>query len=159
MPVAEALAAYLRTREPGEAVLNALNELLAGDAHLLEADANERSISHRFAMYLQGGLPGWHVDCEYNRDGEVPKRVRLLGPSPSAADTDATTVFPDVIAHRRNTKDNYLVVEIKKSTSSVSEELDYMKLRGYKEDLGYRFALFVRFSTGGQIGVASAEWI
>ena len=119
----------LCSREPGAAVLSALRQLLSEDAYLLENDANERSISHRFGIYLQLQLPQWHVDCEYNRDGVEPKRIRFLGLSPDDEDTEGRTVFPDIVAHIRDTRQNYLVIEIKKSTSTVDRSVDFDKLR------------------------------
>jgi len=41
--------------------------------HLLRHDLNERTISHKFAEALQGQFPGWHVDCEYNRNHNLAK--------------------------------------------------------------------------------------
>ena len=69
---------YLNQYAPGEAVSHALSELLFIDHDLLGIDANERSITFRFAMYLQQCFPGWTVDCEYNRDSIEPKRLRHL---------------------------------------------------------------------------------
>src|SRR6266849_4642234 len=108
----EDVVARLLAREPGEAVLKALDSLLKKDAYLLRVDANERSISHRLATYLQLELPKWHVDCEYNRDEIDPKRIEYLGLDPDDADTEAKTVYPDIIAHMRGKKNNYLVVEV-----------------------------------------------
>src|SRR4051794_34946638 len=99
--VPDDVAKALVAAEPGSAVLSALQMLLDRDADLLVFDANERSITHRFAMYLQELLPAWHVDCEYNRDGHDPKRVELPTLCPRDDDSDAKTVFPDVIAHQR----------------------------------------------------------
>jgi hypothetical protein len=113
--IEDGLAARLRETVPGTAVLSALQELLRRDAHLLKVDANERSITHRLAMYLQQELPDLHVDCEYNRDGADPKRLGYFHlERPDTADTDAHTVFPDIIAHIRDTDQNYLVIEAKK---------------------------------------------
>lgn len=87
---------YLNQYAPGEAVSHALSELLFIDHDLLGIDANERSITFRFAMYLQQCFPGWTVDCEYNRDGIEPKRLRHLELYPDSEDVEAKTVFPDV---------------------------------------------------------------
>ena len=70
--------AYLRLHPPGEAIIHALRVLLECDARLLDIDANERSITFRFAMYLQSQLTDWEVDCEFNRDGVEPKRLGHL---------------------------------------------------------------------------------
>lgn len=148
----------LRARAPGNAVLAALRELLEHDAYLLEWDVNERSIAHRFAMYLQAQFSNWDVDCEYNRDGVNPKRIGHLGLDPDAEDTEGKTVFPDIIVHRRGTGDNHLVIEIKKSTSAVDRNIDRQKLEGYMRDLNYTFALFVEFQVG-EADVAVVAWI
>ncbi len=150
---------YLRRHLPGEAVIFALRTLLERDGRLLEIDANERSITFRFAMHLQSQLQDWEIDCEFNRDGVEPKKLGHLELYPDSEDAEAKTVFPDVIAHRRGTKENFLVVEFKKSTSHVDRDIDRRKLFGYKRQLGYTHALFVVVGTGGQTNVASLEWI
>jgi hypothetical protein len=149
---------YLEQHPPGLAVARALNELLARDGDLLGINANERSITFRFAMYLQPAFPAWTVDCEYNRDGTDPKRIGNLELYPDSEDEDAKTVFPDVIVHRRRTRENHLVLEFKKSTSRIDREIDLRKLRGYKQQLGYEHALFVEVGTAGQCMVTSLEW-
>lgn len=63
-------------------------------------------------------FPDFDVDCEYNRDGVAPKKIGHLGLYPDDDDTEAETVFPDIIVHRRGTEQNYLVIEAKKSTRS-----------------------------------------
>ena len=149
---------YLSRYSPGDAVAWALSELLVNDADLLGIDANERSITFRFAMYLQSCFPDWAVDCEYNRDGTEPKKLGHLGLYPDSEDDDAKTVFPDVVVHRRGTQQNYVVLEFKKSTSHVDRQIDLRKLRGYKQQLGYEHALFVEVGTGGQAIVTALEW-
>lgn len=150
---------YLNQYAPGEAVSHALSELLFNDYDLLCIDANERSITFRFAMYLQLCFPGWTVDCEYNRDSIEPKRLRHLELYPDSEDVEAKTVFPDVIVHRRGTRQNHLVLDFKKSTSRVDREIDLLKLRGYKQQLGYEHALFVEVGTEGQSIISALEWV
>lgn len=151
--------AYLGLHLPGEAVFRALSYLLENDHDLLDIDANERSITFRFAMYLQPLFPDWTVDCEFNRDGVEPKRLGHLELYPDSEDEQARTVFPDVIVHRRGTEKNYLVIEFKKSTSNVDRQIDLRKLRGYKQQLGYTYALFVEVGTDGQACITALEWI
>src|SRR6266700_110417 len=132
----------------------AVEKLGLHDAYLLRIDGNERSITHRLAMYLQDEFEGWDVDCEYNRDHHSPDHVKRLQPytdSIRADDTDAKTVFPDIIIHHRGTTDNLLVIEVKKSTNQESDERDEQKLQAFKEQLTYRYALFLRFNTGRNI--------
>ena len=56
----------------------AVERLELHDAYLLRIDGNERSITHRLAMYLQDEFEGWDVDCEYNRDHHSPDHVKRL---------------------------------------------------------------------------------
>lgn len=149
----------LRQCSAGDALIVAFNELLERDHYLLIRDANERSITFRFAMYLQSQLPGWDIDCEFNRDGFIPKQLRYIPLKPESDDEEAKTVFPDVIAHKRGTPDNLLVIEFKKSTSQVDFAIDIAKLKGYKQQLGYRYALFVLVGTGGQARIVDIQWI
>lgn len=58
------------------------------------------------ADYLQELLPEWHVDPEYNRIRDLVKQLQING--------EWKVVVPDVIAHRRNSGDNLLVLEAKK---------------------------------------------
>ncbi|NIJ79283.1 hypothetical protein [Xanthomonas cannabis] len=158
MALSENQIQYLNRQPPGETVARALSELLVNDPDLLGIDANERSITFRFAMYLQQYFTGWTVDCEYNRDGVEPKRLGHLELYPDSEDDEAKTVFPDVIVHRRQTKENLLVLEFKKSTSRVDRQIDLRKLRGYKQQLGYEHALFVEVGTGGEAIITALEW-
>jgi len=157
--MADDYRAVLLKQAPGKVVQNALAKLLQVDAHLLEVDANERAISHRLAMYLQEQLPRLSVDCEYNRDGVDPKRLNYLDIHPDEEDTEAKTVFPDIIAHRRKTDENYLVIEMKKSTSTVDRKVDYAKLQGYKRQLRYRHALFIELGCLDRAGQIYVEWL
>ena len=112
-------------------------------------------------MYLQAVFPEFDVDCEYNRDGIEPKRLGHFGLGPNEEDSDAKTVFPDVVIHQRGRPENYLVIEFKKSSSMVDHEVDLRKLRGYKEDryLRYQYALFLLLNVGEEPGVGAARWL
>ena len=133
----------------------AIRTLLREDGWLLKYDANERSITHKLAEYLQKEFRGWHVDCEYNLDGHADSKKLDLPPKCdiSSADTEAHTVFPDIVVHRRGKhakRLNLLVLEAKKSTNRVGNRWDFRKLRAFKSkcQLGYKYAAFVRFDTG-----------
>lgn len=142
-------------------VVAAVRSLLASDKHLLQVDASERSISHRLALYLTSQFADLDVDCEYNRDHHKAKRLRRTGPcARSSEDTDGSPVYPDIIVHRRGTEENILVIEIKKSTSSVSDDCDLEKLSAFREELGYKTALFLRLECGGDNPTVSiSRWI
>jgi hypothetical protein len=148
-------------------VKTAIEILVRKDAHLLKIDVNERSITHRLALYLQDAFGGWDVDCEYNRNRYDTKKliigddVRIAVEPIQTDDEEGKTVYPDIILHHRGTDQNLLVVEVKKTTSHVPKDFDLSKLREYKRQLGYSHALFLNFITGsaGRIGVAEEMWI
>ena len=140
--------------------MHALEKFLEEDRYLLRVNANERSLTHRVAIYLQQEFPDWDVDCEYNRDEHEVKELYLPGGDPEVDDGDAQTVHPDVVVHKRGAKCNYLVIEFKKTSSGIGEEKDFLKLRAFREQLGYKYALFVEFEVdieGGEI--SRAEWV
>lgn len=127
------------------AVAAAITALFDRDAFLFQADVNERSITHCLALHLAPHLPAWHVDCEYNRDGFDPKILHWSGED-DASETNGSRVYPDIIVHHRGQPENLLVIEVKKSTSSRSDEFDLSKLKLLREQLRYRHALFLRFT-------------
>jgi hypothetical protein len=146
-----------------EKINTAVDLLFHLDTYLFETDVNERSISHKFASYLQEEFKGWDVDCEYNRDHDDPKLLKLLKVSildVKPDDVQARTVYPDIIVHLRGSEDNLLVIEIKKTSNRLSNDFDIQKLQEYKRQLGYLYALFLRFNTGRDgIGIKEQEWI
>jgi hypothetical protein len=127
--------------EISEKLKSSLAILYQQDLYLLKEDSAETSIAHRLALYLQQKFDAWHVDCEYNRDysGNI-KRI------------NGRIVRPDIIIHRRDTRsDNLVSILIKKMARNRSEkEKDLEKLRGYKEKLGYRYAIFLEIGTGSE---------
>lgn len=168
MPISHEIRTILAEREPGVAIARALDMLFERDGHLFAVDANERSLTHRFGIYLQAELQDWDIDCEYNRNGPDPKRylpllelMQRLAVQGDVTDTEGKTAFPDVIAHRRGRPDNYLVMEFKKTSSRVDDEVDFWKLEAYKHDprLRYRFALFIELQVGAEPGVSRAVWV
>jgi len=116
-----------------ESATTAINAFLKGEAELISLNANERSLTHKLAEYLQREFSELNVDCEYNRLGTLVKR--LPPPQPSQTDDESgRTIFPDIIVHKRNSKDNWLVVEVKKSTNKT--EGDDEKLRALTQGGG-----------------------
>jgi hypothetical protein len=116
------------------AVNAALTELFEVDYHLLSLNCSERSVTHQLAAHLARHFQGYHVDCEYNRDGHFVKKLLLLsGSSPVPPDAlDAVTVFPDVIVHvRGNNNSNLLVIEVKKASSTDDQSHDLAKLKAF----------------------------
>jgi arsenite methyltransferase len=157
--IAPEVVAILRKEEPGEKVLAVLEKLLAQDSHLLKVNANERAITHRLGAYLQDSFADWNVDCEYNRIGDLSKKLANLYPCTSSDDTEERTVFPDIAIHRRGKKENYLVIELKKNSSTVDREVDHQKLKGYREELGYKYALFIELGVGDHAPEVKCIWV
>jgi len=135
---------------------SAINMLIENDSHLLAIDINERSISHRLALYLQQQFIGWDVDCEYNRNGDDTKRlflsahIHMPDDKVQTNNTKGEIVIPDIIIHHRGTNDNLLVIEMKKTSSNVSNEFDLFKLKEYGNQLGYKYRIFLHFNTDGE---------
>ena len=131
----------------------AIQRLLKRDRELLTRDVNERSITHRLAVYLQDEFPDMDVDCEYNRRDFDVKRLDFYPRDTTTDDTDARTVFPDIIVHKRGPDGpNLLVIEAKKSGNQRrnNQNTDRQKLEAFKRDPGLRYehAVFLEFRTG-----------
>jgi hypothetical protein len=130
-------------------VVRAADSLLLHHGYLLEHDVNERSLTHHLANRLEGEFEGWGVDCEFNRNHDIVKRLNLPPrENIRADDLHATTVFPDIIVHRRSTDDNLVVIEVKKSTNPTPDTWDMRKLEAFQSQLRYMVAVFLRFRTG-----------
>lgn len=133
--------------EVKDKILRAYRMLFTRDSHLLVADANERSITHRLAIYIQNEFPEYDIDCEYNRNGLTPKRLDSFKKQIENNDSTGSSVFPDIIVHHRGTNDNFIVIEAKKSSTNLLHQdggnclCDNCKLRAYKIDLSYKYAL------------------
>lgn len=128
----------------------ALRKLRSNDSFLIQANTNERTISHKIAEYLQEEFPTRNVDCEYNRHGEEIKELEVPRDSINWDDTEAKTVFPDIIIHQRNTDEhNLLVIEVKKS-SNARRQFDEIKLMSFTKDpYNYNFGLFLEINMNG----------
>lgn len=139
--------------------------LETSDIWLLKNDLSEQSISHRIAFHLDQLFADFNVDCEYNGDidrpnnrkaisilkGELKEFGLLRDKEASDLEKEFTNraVFPDIIVHERGTNNNNLcILEIKKSTSNVDYNYDFIKLRSYtsnyyENNLIYQLGIFV----------------
>lgn len=131
---------------------------------MLGRDASERSIMFRVGRYLAPEVeerwPGelW-VDLEYNRMGEGKIAKTLVGLPDTGSDSameraaaQKRSVLPDLIIHDRagtTMAHNILVVEAKKHPASQKAVgFDLKKLRAYKQQLEYQYAVYVEFGEG-----------
>lgn len=126
----------MNEEEIRQAVISVLERVIEEDTKLLSFDINGRSITHRLGMYLQEvvRIP-WDVDVEYNRIGKADDVTKRL-PVEMLCDESQGTVYPDVIIHQRGSEDdNLLVIEAKKSGTSIDG--DQQKVPAYMQHLNY----------------------
>lgn len=145
-----------------EAVGNSIDTFIKDEAELLDVDASERSLTHKFAEHLKEQFKGYHVDCEYNRRGYDVKRLKGISPprKPEPDDADSITFFPDIIVHRRKVdEDNVLVVEAKKSNNKDGHDFDIKKLERLTRDpeYAYQFGLFIIFDVDKRT-ISELQW-
>lgn len=127
-------------------VLAAIATLQQEEATILQFDVGERTICACLAAILKRTFDYHSVHVEYNRHGIYPKEIEL--PDGAGELTDKR-IFPDIIVHEPGHDDaNLLVVEVKKTTNPVDDNLDIAKLQQIKQQIGYDFAVFLRLPTG-----------
>jgi hypothetical protein len=122
----------------------AVDQLMIHDRQLLVADVHERTLTAQLAHYLSNEFPNWDVDCEYNRRGDLTKRLHWRDGPPG---DQSEKVYPDIIIHRRNTNANLVVVEAKKDDGDVEE--DEKRVAAFKAsgDFAYEHGVLIRFVT------------
>jgi hypothetical protein len=154
----------------------ALKTLLRDESDLFTFAVNERTVTQRLSQYLEQAFDelklGVKADCEYNRmwvesaEGEknTTKKYQVFKDIiPTVEDTDAKTVFPDIIVHLRGKEyANILVVEAKRDAVRGSiPEPDRIKLFEFTRADGsfrYPWGAFLNFRTfDSQGGLSSAK--
>jgi hypothetical protein len=124
----------------------ALASFFESDRALLESGVREEGIAHKLANYIGEQFEGLDVDAEYDKmhvDG-IPHPKKYIGP-----DAHEHGAIPDIIVHRRKAMDNVIAIEIKKQGKDAGRKKDFEKLRAYKEQLDYRFAVFLEIGLDG----------
>ncbi len=116
-------------------IQEAYMEFINRDIDLLDVDTNERSLTHRIAVYLEGKFEWYSIDCEYSKNGDDTKVLS------SYRWNKTGEVLPDIIVHQRKSENNLLVIEWKKN----NEWDDRDKLQAYKTDLWYKYAILCKF--------------
>jgi hypothetical protein len=148
------------THEEVSAIVDkALDRLIGEQSALLDLDVTERALSHYLAVYLMDLVPNdYNVDVEYNRHHDDPKRLNLIPRDASDRELQATTVFPDIIVHKRNSdSDNLLVLEMKKTEDDLS--YDRQKLNAFRNERGYQHAAHVIVGRSSQIPTRRVIWV
>ncbi|PXX96447.1 hypothetical protein [Halomonas sp. LBP4] len=126
----------------------ALKRLGERDAALLDDEASERSIACRLACHLQPLFPDWDVDCEFNCWVDPRQRKGNLVVATTSDATEARTIFPDLLIHRRGHDERLAVIELHKSTLQQSRHRELKKLRQCQSRLGCRHALLIEVGVG-----------
>ena len=85
-------------------------------------------------------IPNWNEEC-----------LRCLK-NPKNDDTNARTVFPDIIIHKRDSRNNLIVIEAKKAASAKDRECDIDKLKMFIDSLEYKFGFFIDFAVNEKCG-------
>lgn len=103
----------------------AVNRFLNTDKKLLENNVNERSLTHKFAEYLQEQVDSeLTVDCEYNRYGDDTKEIdvikQIVGETVPTDSLTPKTVYPDIIIHKRGSEGPKRVGNFKDCSFPVS---------------------------------------
>jgi hypothetical protein len=156
----------------------AIAKLQKHDAVLLDDlyNINERTVTHRLAMYLTKLFPDFDVDCEYNRledsDDNIkrvdfvlkelkesfPKEIlNKIQNGLDLEDTEARTVFPDIIIHKRKENINLLAIEVKMGWKNSKGNFDEIKAKTYKNQLGlgYKYSAYVEL---GPVNKTNIVW-
>jgi hypothetical protein len=134
-----------------------IDRLIDQDWRLLELGPSERAVMHRLAVYIGQEFPTWHVDCEYNRQGEEGKRKQIILESGA----DSSDADPDIIVHVRGSNGpNLLAIELKPTSSTADEkEKDRKKLKAYLGQHEYDHAVFILYGCKGDVGFHDMERI
>ena len=115
-----------------QALRLAVEKTLDQDYDLIALGGHEQAIAHRIAVYLEHSFPGFHTDCEYNRQKHKTKNVFPELPKVKKK------MRPDIIVHKRNTSRNVLAVEMKAEANPASKD-DLAKLRSLKGERTYLY--------------------
>lgn len=130
----------------------ALERLLERDGALLDEDATERSITCRLACHLQPLFPEWDVDCEFNCWQAPEQRKGHLVVATGSNETEARTIFPDILIHRRRHKERLAVIELQKGSQPSSRHRELRKLGQCQARLGCRHAVLIEIGLGDARG-------
>jgi hypothetical protein len=142
--------------ELGINIKELVETFIVDELDLLEVDPSEQAIANRLARKLETVSKDWNVDCEYNRDMHSIKRLKYA--LSEHGDIEDRKVVPDIIVHRRKSDKNLLAVEIKKTSNREDRFKDRSKLKAFREQLGYRYTLFIDFRTGKNACIENLEF-
>lgn len=149
-----------------ESIINSINIFIEKEKFLLVHNLNERTITHKFANYIEKIFPNYDVDCEYNRFWNsnnnkeyISKHLdfHIYGEDLENTETEKINVYPDIIIHKRWNKDNLIIIELKKKEYAETNmknrkmtywEFDKVKIKKYmeQETLSYNYWIYIEFN-------------
>lgn len=122
-------------QEIKQIIESALNILYRTELEIIDDKAHEQAISARLMLHLQHLLPEWHVDVEFNRQGEHRT---------SKTDEEGIKRKPDIIIHKRGPAGpNLAVILIKCEWNTEPRESDRTVVQSIKTKQGYRAAFLL----------------
>lgn len=133
-----------------EAVTSAIGTLKKESPELDFGNIHERSTAHRLAVHLEPHFNTWNVDCEYDRNEQLQKKLNGIEDCRSRRETNR--ILPDIIIHHRQARGrehNLLVIELKKNAQE--DACDRKKLELLTEPSGqyqYQLGLYVHIDGG-----------
>lgn len=130
---------------PGEVKNNleiALGILYRTERDLFARHLHEQTIVARLMMHLQHLLPEWHVDVEFNRQGDDNNNAK--------EDAEGHDRKPDIIIHRRGPNGpNIAIITAKVEWNRRDNREEAKRIcRSIQQRQGYTNAFFVEFLEG-----------
>lgn len=157
-----------------EIIKCALEELYNNDKYLIKEEkekeekknsttksnrhVGERSIVFRFGIYLQneilkiGELKSKQLDCEYNRQYYDKKELCYF----ENGENIVKKVYPDLIIHKRGSKENILVMEFKTYWNKDTVD-DEEKLKDFTST-EYKYIFGVSIIIGQELEKCKLKW-
>ncbi len=124
----------MTTEEIKTKIEASLSKLYIKDKILIDNKTNERAICAHLLCYLKNEFLQWDVDTDYNREqGDVKRNI------------DRNIIVPDIIIHRRDSRENLVAIEAKGHWNDESRENDYVKLHGLLFKQKYKYAFMIEF--------------
>jgi hypothetical protein len=132
------------------AMREAIHDLIRFDANLFTLHVGERAIVAALCQHVRPRFPDWSVDAEYNRHGRHPKYLTryyaLLRSAELQVADRPGPVAPDLVIHHRGTDEmNLVAAEVKRSSNKEDRRYDLLRLQALREQLGYRYTVFLEF--------------
>ena len=116
-------------------------------------DLHERSITHRLAVYIESQFidTKYTVDVEYNRmrnnyNEDVIGNAIGKNLDFEKYGKESANVYPDIIIHQRDTKNNLLEIEVKMKWKNSKRDFDYIKINEYIKQLDYQFGAYIEIA-------------